>query len=145
VRWPVTVNDVAWADLTFRASGGGFSDATKPTFGLGPNNELPVYRYTGQDMVGTAGVLAEATAARSKRFCCPPALTCRQGEVAVELSPSLAAAMLDGLQALNDEPFLSVCAHSRGGPAAAQPGHAPGYQQPVSWTNRPVGSTRSTA
>src|SRR5690606_37557669 len=33
VRWQVTVEDVTYADLTFRAEGGGYSDATKPTFG----------------------------------------------------------------------------------------------------------------
>lgn len=111
VRWPVTVNDVPWADLTFRVSGGGFSDATKPTFGLGPNNELPIYRYTGQDVVGTAGVLAEA-GRQVEAILLPPGADSRQGEVAVELSPSLAAAMLDGLQALNDEPYQTICAHS---------------------------------
>jgi alpha-2-macroglobulin len=111
VRWPVTVNDVAWADLTFRVSGGGFSDATKPTFGIGPNNELPVYRYTGQDIVGTAGML-EGSSRQVEAILLPTGVDTRQGEVAVELSPSLAAAMLDGLQALNDEPFLPVCAHA---------------------------------
>jgi alpha-2-macroglobulin len=111
VRWPVTVNDVAWADLTFRVSGGGFSDATKPTFGIGPNNELPIYRYTGQDFVGTAGVLT-GSARQVEAILLPDGVDTRQGHVAVELSPSLAAAMLDGLRALNDEPFLSVCAHA---------------------------------
>ncbi len=111
VRWPVLVNDVAWADLTFRVSGGGFSDATKPTFGIGPNNELPIYRYTGQDFVGTAGVLAEA-GRQVEAILLPDGVDTRQGHVAVELSPSLAAAMLDGLQALNDEPYLSICAHA---------------------------------
>ena len=108
VRWSATVDDVAWVDLTFRVAGGGFTDATKPSFGIGPNNELPVYRYTGQDVVGTAGVLDEA-GRQVEAILLPPGVDMRQGQVAVELSPSLAAAMLDGLQALNNEWYQSTC------------------------------------
>jgi alpha-2-macroglobulin len=111
VRWPVIVNDAPWADLTFRASGGGFSDAAKPSFGIGPNNELPIYRYTGQEIVGTAGSLAEA-GRQVEAVLLPDGVDTRQGEVAVEMSPSLAAAMLDALQATNAEDYQRICTHA---------------------------------
>ena len=59
MRWSVTVEDVDNVDLTFRVSGGGFSDATRPTFGQGPDQLIPVYRYDAEDMVGTSGVLEQ--------------------------------------------------------------------------------------
>ena len=56
VRWPVTVNNVTGVDLTFRVEGGGYADASKPTFGDG---DIPVYRYVADDIVATAGQLDE--------------------------------------------------------------------------------------
>ena len=60
VRWEVTVEDVPFADLTFRVQGGDYVDATKPTLGVGPDNMIPVSRYDAQDFTGTAGELDEA-------------------------------------------------------------------------------------
>ncbi|MGB3714627.1 MAG: MG2 domain-containing protein, partial [Candidatus Promineifilaceae bacterium] len=50
VRWTATVDDVRFADLTFRVEGGGYRDASKPTFGIAPNQLLPVVRYSGEDI-----------------------------------------------------------------------------------------------
>lgn len=111
VRWEATVDDVPAADLTFRVSGGEFRDATKPTFGEGPDNLIPVYRYTGEDVVGTSGVLAEA-GRRVEAILLPEGVDMRQGSVDVTLSPSLAAALLDALEALNEEEYMPVCAHA---------------------------------
>jgi uncharacterized protein YfaS (alpha-2-macroglobulin family) len=111
VQWQSLVNDVEFVDLTFRASGGGFADATKPTFGEGPDKLIPVYRYDAEDLVGTSGMLSEA-GRRVEAILLPPGVDTRAGEVAIELSPSLAAALTQALQASNSERYRSACAHS---------------------------------
>lgn len=110
VRWEVQVEDVTFADLTFRASGGDFSDATKPTFGQGPDQLIPVYRYDAQDIVGTSGVLEEP-GSQVEAVLLPPQINARHGSVDVSLSPSLAAAVLDSLDYVNDPTYPPRCAH----------------------------------
>lgn len=111
VQWNVLVNDVEFADLTFRVNGGGFTDATKPTLATGPNNTLPVYRYDAEDIVGTSGVLDEA-GRQVEAILLPPGLDEREGSVAINLSPSLAAALLDALEYTNDEYYDPACPHA---------------------------------
>lgn len=111
VRWEVTVDDVSYADLTFRAEGGEYSDATKPTFGEGPNQLIPVYRYDAEDLVGTSGVLEEA-GRRVEAILVPPQVDAREGSVEIQLSPSLAAAIVESLEVVNDDIEIeSACAH----------------------------------
>jgi uncharacterized protein YfaS (alpha-2-macroglobulin family) len=109
VRWPVTVENVTGVDLTFRVAGGEYSDATKPTFGDG--GDIPVYRYTGDDIVATAGQLDEA-GNRVEAILLPQGVDPTQGEVAISLSPSLAAALVDSIDLNNEEPFSSLCAYA---------------------------------
>lgn len=111
VRWPVTVDDVAFADLTFRVEGGGYSDATKPTFGVGPDNLIPVYRYSAPDNAGTSGVLDEA-GRRVEAILLPANADDRRGTVDIQLNASLAAAMIEALSALNNEYYDLQCASS---------------------------------
>lgn len=108
-RWEVTVDDVEFADLTFRAEGGGYSDATKPSFGVGPDNQIPVYRYDAQDFVGTAGELDEA-GRRVEAVVLPPYVDTRRGSVDLQLSPSLAAAIIEALDVLQQEEYDPACA-----------------------------------
>jgi alpha-2-macroglobulin len=111
VRWPVTVLDVIAADLTFRAEGGDYRDATKPSFGQGPDQLIPVYRYDAEDLVGTSGVLVEA-GQRVEAFLVPPQVNTRQGSVDVQVTASLAGALLQGLEYINDPQVLDLsCAH----------------------------------
>jgi hypothetical protein len=110
VQWPVVVEDVEFADLTFTAEGGGFRDATKPGFGVGPNQLLPVTRFTGEDIVGTSGVLDEA-GREVEAILLPPNVDERQGEVIIQVSASLAGALTDALDYLNDPDAASGCAH----------------------------------
>jgi uncharacterized protein YfaS (alpha-2-macroglobulin family) len=110
VQWQATVDDVPFADLTFRVEGGGFSDATKPTFGEGPDQLIPVYRYTGQDIVGTSGVLDEP-GRRVEAVLLPDGVDLRRGSVDVTLSPSLGAALIDALQAANRD-YQPICAYA---------------------------------
>ncbi|HZD09720.1 MAG TPA: Ig-like domain-containing protein [Candidatus Binatia bacterium] len=112
VRWQVTVDDVTHADLTFRAQGGEYSDATKPTFGEGPDQLIPVYRYDAEDLAGTSGVLDEA-GRQVEAILVPPEVDPREGSVQVTMSPSLAAAMTEALQYVDEEVEIeSACAHA---------------------------------
>lgn len=109
VRWPVTVDDATFADITFRVEGGGYSDATKPTLGVGPDNLIPVYRYSAPDNVGTSGVLDEA-GRRVEAILLPANADDRRGTVDIQLNASLAAAMIEALTALNNEYYDPQCA-----------------------------------
>lgn len=110
VRWPVTVDDERFADLTFRAEGGQYADATKPTFGQEPDQLIPIVRYTGEDVVGTSGVLDEADR-RVEAILLPEEIDTRQGAVNVQLSPSLAAALIPALEVVNNLEDRPACAH----------------------------------
>lgn len=111
VRWQVTVQDVANVNLTFRVNGGGFSDATKPSFGVGPDQLIPVYRYDAQDFVGTSGVV-ESPGRSVEAVLLPPVIDLNQGSVDITLSPSLAAAMLETLDYLDNLTYDTNCAHA---------------------------------
>ena len=111
VRWEVSADNADFADLTFRAVGGDFSDATKPSFGVGDGNLIPIYKFTGQDVVGTSGELGEA-GRRVEAILLPNGVDPEQGAVEVTLSASLAAAVLDSLQVQNSIEIDQACAHS---------------------------------
>jgi uncharacterized protein YfaS (alpha-2-macroglobulin family) len=106
VFWNVTALDVENVDLVFSAQGGGLSDASKPTLGIPPDQLLPVYRFEAPETVGTAGTLDEATT-RVEAIVLPRTFEVTQGELAIELDPSLAASMTDGLDYL--EHFTYEC------------------------------------
>lgn len=110
VRWQALVEDAEAADLVFHVEGGGYRDATRPTFGEGPDNLIPIVRYDAQDLVGTSGVLEEA-GRRVEAVLLPPGVDTRQGSVDITLSPSLAAAITEALNATNDSEYLRRCAH----------------------------------
>jgi len=96
LTWNVTVSDVTQADLVFWAVAEKYNDASKPRLATGPDGSLLVYRYSAPDIVGTAGDLASA-GNRTEIIALPPQYDDRQGELTVQLDPSLAAAMQDGL------------------------------------------------
>lgn len=112
VTWPVTVEDVPTADITFRVTGGDLSDASKPTMGVGPDALLPIYRYDGRDFVATAGELDEA-GRRVEALVLPQGVDTQHGEALVRLQPSLAAAIIQSFDIVNDPvtPFIE-CAGS---------------------------------
>lgn len=111
VQWEVTVDDVQFADLTFRAAGGDYRDTTRPAFGVGPDRLIPVYRYSARDIVGTAGVLDEA-GRRVEAILLPPQMDTRLGRLQVQLSPSLAAALTGALESVAASEFRPSCAHA---------------------------------
>ncbi len=111
IRWEVTVDDVSFADITFRAEAGEYSDASKPTFGISPDQLIPVVRYTGEDVVGTSGILDEA-GRRVEAILIPEEADPRQGEVSVQLTASLAGVLLEALEITNDVEIQPECAHA---------------------------------
>ncbi len=99
LTWDVLVQDVTQTDLVFWAVAEKHNDASKPRLATGPDGSLLVYRYSAPDIVGTAGDLPSA-GARTEVIALPPKYDNRQGELSVQLDPSLAAAMQDGLKYL---------------------------------------------
>ncbi|MCX6094114.1 MAG: Ig-like domain-containing protein [Candidatus Bipolaricaulota bacterium] len=99
VTWWVTVNDVAFVDLAWSAVSGELSDAARPRLTTGPEGTVPVYRYTAPEIVGTAGVLAEA-GGRTETIALPPEFDASRSRLDLRLDFSLAASMRDGLSYL---------------------------------------------
>ncbi len=106
VTWPVVVDVQAeWVDLVFGVRGGDYSDASKPPLGDPDyDQKLPVYRYEVPETVGTAGQLTQA-GERTEGIVLPPTYEVTQGQVQVNINPSLAAATLDGLYWLEHYPY----------------------------------------
>jgi uncharacterized protein YfaS (alpha-2-macroglobulin family) len=110
VEWPVSVPGAAdteqFADLTFSARGGEYTDATKPTLGIPPDQLIPIYKYSTPEVVGTAGDIdAEAGEARAEAIALPPNVDTTQGELTIQIDPSLAAGMTEGLRYLEHYPY----------------------------------------
>ena len=99
VTWWVTVADVKQTQLIFSAASGDYADASKPRLATGPEGSLQVLRYTAPDIVGTAGQLIEGGAV-AEAIALPPDVDTRRGQLTVQLDPSLAAGMRDGLDYL---------------------------------------------
>jgi alpha-2-macroglobulin len=98
VFWDGVAQPVDKIDLVFSAQAGELRDAATPD--LGP---LPVVKYRAPSTFGTAGVLAEA-GERLEIVALPRTFTPSGGSLQVELSPSLAAALLDALQVRQSYP-----------------------------------------
>jgi alpha-2-macroglobulin len=107
IEWPVTVNNVDSLDLTFSADGGEFNDASKPPLGQGDARLIPVYKYEAPDVVGTAGILREA-GSRTEAISLPQRFDVTQGELSLNLDPSLAATTIDGLDYLRNFPHQCI-------------------------------------
>ncbi|NJP07600.1 MAG: alpha-2-macroglobulin [Chloroflexaceae bacterium] len=104
VSWHVVVQDVDNVDLVFRAVSDAYTDASRPRLATGPNGTLPVYRYSAPEVVGTAGQL-DAAGSRTEVIALPPRLDSSQGQLTVQLAPSLAAGMRDSLTYLEHYPY----------------------------------------
>jgi uncharacterized protein YfaS (alpha-2-macroglobulin family) len=95
--WGKTQADVEKVDLVFSAKGGGLEDTSRPTGG-----SIPVQRYASPQTFATGGVLTEP-GQRLELISAPRSYTPTGGELRVELSPSIAAAILSGLKALDSD------------------------------------------
>lgn len=116
VSWSVTVRmDADRVDLVFdaegvAADGRSYSDASRPTMGTLDNQGIPVYRYEARETVGTSGQMLEG-GSRLEAISLPSSLEAagsRQGQLTIQIAPSLAAGMTDGLKYLEDYPYECV-------------------------------------
>lgn len=98
VSWWGTVQDAQALDLLFNTQAGSLRDAARPAGG-----QVPVLRYAAPQTYGTAGILTEA-GQRLESVSLPRSFTPQGGELRLELAPSLAAVVLDSLQALQAYP-----------------------------------------
>ena len=99
VEWWGTVPDIASADLLFSVQAGNLQDAVRVSKGA-----LPVLRYTAPQTFATSGTLPEG-GQQLELVSLPVTFDADSGSLDVELDPSLAAAMLDALDALEDYPY----------------------------------------
>ena len=113
VTWNATVNDDASrVDLIFRAEGvssdgGRYQDASRPPQGTLENQGLPVYRHEVRETVGTSGQLTSG-GTRIEAISLPSAWAISEGSLSIDLAPSLAAGMTDGLTYLEEFPYECV-------------------------------------
>ncbi len=98
VDWNATVQDGPAVDPVFRVQAGDLEDITHTERGA-----LPVLSYTAPQTFGTAGLLAEG-GERLEVVSLPRSFTPTGGELRLELTPSLAATVLRGLEALETFP-----------------------------------------
>ena len=94
VSWWGSAQDAETAELIFNSTFGEYQDMTRPTWG-----SLPILRYTAPQSFVTAGTL-EAAGTLTENISLPRSFIPNGGKLDVELAPSLAAAILDGLEAI---------------------------------------------
>ena len=107
VTWDATVKDVTRVDLTAHATSGTFEDASKPALGTLSGQGIPVYTFSVPETVGTAGLLQTAGSV-TEGFQLPTTRDYSEASLSVEISPSLAASLKDGLTYLDDFPYLCL-------------------------------------
>lgn len=102
VAWRGTVSDVEALDVVFSVKSAQFQDAARPNEG-----KIPVLRYTAPQTFSTAGILTDSNAALTEILAVPRTFRPLGGELTLELSPSLASAILSALEAhtLPDQPW----------------------------------------
>lgn len=106
VTWKAVVQDVMRVDLIFYTTAGDYSDATRPPQATLEGGGLPVYKYEVPETVGTSGQLLDGGAVmESIALPIYPGYELTQGTVTIQVAPSLAAAMTDGLDYLKTYPY----------------------------------------
>jgi uncharacterized protein YfaS (alpha-2-macroglobulin family) len=96
VKWQAKVTAAGSAVLTWRAASGRLSDALQLT--------LPAYHYSTPEVVATAGQVSSGQP-RVETVILADRLDPSQGELTVQLDPSVAASMRDGLKYLEEYPY----------------------------------------
>ncbi|MCP5009337.1 MAG: hypothetical protein GY942_05080 [Aestuariibacter sp.] len=101
VYWEVVAGDGERVDLVFSAQSGDYGDASRPTLGTLDGQGIPIYKFEVPETVGTSGQLLDGGGIiESIGLPIYPNYTPTEGSVSVEVAPSLAAAMTDGLDYL---------------------------------------------
>lgn len=100
VSWDVAVDmDATRVDFVFSATGGSYSDASRPTLGTLDGQGIPVYRYEVPETVATSGQIT-TTGSVVETLNLPTEYPISKGKLEIEFSPSLAAGMTSGLNYL---------------------------------------------
>jgi len=99
VDWWGKVESVESVSLTFKAASGSLSDAAAPTWG-----DLQVLRYTMPYTFSTSGQLTEESQ-RLELVSLPISTDPSSGTLTLELTPSLTATLVEGLEALEELPY----------------------------------------
>lgn len=99
VNWWVKVQSAEQAELTFRAAGGGYQDASTPERG-----SIPIHRYSTPATFAVNGVLAEG-GETLEVVSLPRSYTPTGGELSIELASTLAGSVLSGLRAMESFPY----------------------------------------
>ncbi|PWH12493.1 MAG: hypothetical protein DDG60_12990, partial [Anaerolineae bacterium] len=104
IAWRGIVQDVTVIEPVFTVKSDQFQDAARPTDG-----NIPVLRYTAPHTFSTAGILTETNSTLTEIIALPRTFQPLGGELTLELSPSLASAMLSALEARSlPEPAFST-------------------------------------
>ncbi len=98
VNWWVDVSGADSASLVFSATAGSLSDSSTPTQG-----DIPILSYASPQSFGTSGVLTDA-GDYTEIVSLPRSYTPTGGKLDIEMSPSLAGAILSGLDTLDSAP-----------------------------------------
>ncbi len=108
VTWRVQVSpDADRVDMVFSAAGGAFSDASRPPLGTLENQGLPVYRYETPETVGTSGQMLES-GTLVESLLLPQGWDIKKAALDIQIAPTLAAGMTDGLTYLENYPYDSI-------------------------------------
>ncbi len=99
LNWQTQVISAPAAVLTWHAASGDLFDALELS--------LPVYHYSTPEVIATAGQVAGGEA-RIETVRLPKLLDPGQGDLTVQLDPSLAAGMRDGLRYLENYPYHCI-------------------------------------
>ncbi|MFW5713805.1 MAG: Ig-like domain-containing protein [Brevefilum sp.] len=99
VLWWGTVESLEEVDLTFIAASGNLNDASKPVWGT-----LPVLRYVTPLAFSTFNQLTEE-GEQLEIISLPPEAEPDAGSLSLELQPSLASMLIDGIEALESEGY----------------------------------------
>lgn len=94
VAWRGAVSDVEALDAVFAVQSAQFQDAARPNDGA-----IPVLRYTAPQTFSTSGILTDSNATLTEIIAVPRTFRPLGGELTLELSPSLASAILSALEA----------------------------------------------
>ncbi len=108
-EWTVTVGQVQNVDLVFSASGndGQYTDASKPPTGQGDDRLIPVYRFEVPETVGTGGMIDQPGTV-TEAISLPRTFDVTQGDLTIQVQPSLAASTIEGLTYLRNFPYQCI-------------------------------------
>lgn len=94
VAWRGGVQDVEALEPVFTVQSAQFQDAARPNDGA-----IPVLRYTAPQTFSTSGILTDSDSTLTEILAVPRTFQPLGGELTLELSPSLASAILSALEA----------------------------------------------